>query len=107
MRDFLFIDDFIEALITISSLSKKGIDIYNVGSGDGHKVKNIVAMVYDILGLELDWKAKSKLRDDPPKFIANIEKIQTTGWKPKVSLKDGIVRLLENESANINYSTNL
>lgn len=95
VRDFIFIDDVINALIKASK--KSGIDgeIFNIGCGELHSVKNIFDMIYNITNTKPEFfydHNKRRLYDQMGgKSYANIEKAKKIlDWQPKFLIEDGL-----------------
>ena len=92
-RDFTYVSDVIDAIICAIKSDKKG-EIYNVGSGKAISVNRIVEL--------LDTKKKTfipKRPGEPDCTFADISRItQEIGWKPLVSIEDGVTELLKDLS---------
>ena len=107
VRDFIYINDVIDALKKISV--KPGIngEIFNVGSGRASSVENIVNLVCNITDTdsEVIWQDKNDREHDKAgtKGYADIQKIEKIGWKPKISLEDGLEKTYEWFKKNIEY----
>lgn len=94
-RDYIYVDDVCRAIIAILKNDKEGI--YNIGTGIEYSVKEVVEMVSEILGEEIQIiQDKRRMRKiDRERLLADIRKIQNeTGWKPKIELKDGLKELI-------------
>ena len=89
IRSFIYINDFVSAF---DLLIKKGkhLNIYNIGTGDKTKIKDLAFMVANV------FKKKIKIKNFPLKKgstkirIPNISKIKALGFKKKYTLKSGI-----------------
>ena len=107
IRDFVYINDVINALKIISV--KSGIDgeIFNVGSGNASSVENIVNLVTNITNTDskVIWQDKNDREYDKAgtKGYADIQKIEKIGWKPKTSLESGLEKTYEWFKKNIEY----
>jgi UDP-glucose 4-epimerase len=93
VRDYLHIRDLSNA---IHALVAKGVDneVYNIGSGQGHSVNEIVKIIHKVTGCNTGVDYKPARPVDIPVNILSIDKITNhTGWKPEVNLEEGIEML--------------
>lgn len=96
-RDYIHVDDVARAVI---SLNTKSNDTYLIGYGKPVYFKKLIEYILH------STNHKSTVKEiDPPvfhkhvgvrNFVANTAKITKTGWKPAISPKEGIVRVVEN-----------
>jgi UDP-glucose 4-epimerase len=57
---------------------------FNVGTGVGHSVKEVVDAVSQITGQNVPQKLGPRREGDPPRLVADSQKLQKTlGWKPE------------------------
>ena len=96
-RDYLYLDDLIDAFNLIIDSSLSGLSIMNVGSGISHSAREIVELLGCLVGKELIIKADaSKFRkDEICEERANIERIRALGWSPKHDLELGLRETLQ------------
>lgn len=94
-RDYLFVDDAIEALI--QSRPAKGYQLFNVGSGSSHSVAEVVAEVAELSGSSKPVVDMQKSRpNEIPDVRADCSRIRAVcGWEPVFSLRDGIQAMLK------------
>jgi len=94
LRDFLFIDDLLEALLQTGATSDAYGDIYNVGSGKGISFGELAATIETVAGqgtVRHTPFTQERKEVEPGDYIADISKIsRVTGWAPKISLEEGI-----------------
>lgn len=100
VRDILYIDDLIEAYDSaISNINVTSGQIYNIGGG----LKNSISIwqefrpiLEQITGNTLDVTYKTERPGDQKIFIADTRKAeQDFGWKPKVSVHTGLMKLAQ------------
>ena len=89
LREFLHVDDVAQAcLLLMDKYSESGT--INMGSGEEITIQALAETIANVVGyygkLEFD---KSK-PDGTPRKIMDNSRIQALGWKPKISLKQGI-----------------
>ena len=99
IRDYIYIDDVVDAFILASISSKSAGEVFNVGSGVGTSVRDAFNAVTQEVYRQTDkiiemkdvpWPENSP-KIDMRNFTASIKKAHTClGWSPKVSLQTGI-----------------
>ena len=92
LRDFLYVDDAVEAIIkSLINKNTRG-QIINLGSGKPKLIKNVIEKVKKISKGGKPQYGDFKLRKfDIPKLFPNVEKARNKiKWKPKVSFEKGI-----------------
>ena len=99
IRDYIYIDDVVDAFILASISSKSAGEVFNVGSGVGTSVRDafnaVTQEVYQqtdkiIEMKDVPWPENSP-KIDMRNFTASIKKAhKCLGWSPKVSLQTGI-----------------
>ncbi len=96
-RDFIFIDDIVEANIIAMKDPNANFEIFNVGSGSPITIKQLTEEIYYIYGKEPKIEINYEFRKgDIRHCIADISKIKNKlRWEPKVSFRDGIKKLIE------------
>lgn len=94
-RDFLYIDDLLRAYKIIIEKKLNGINVFNVGSGESHSVREIIEDISGIINKKIEIiQDKSKFRNEHIEEYANISKIKGLGWKPEISLEEGLRKLI-------------
>jgi dTDP-glucose 4,6-dehydratase len=94
-RDFTYVDDIVEAFLR---LADAGEGIYNVASGVEISIEALVAQVAEILGKPLTISSQRTQRRSAAveieRMCADISRITALGWKPRVSLIDGLTNTI-------------
>ncbi len=95
VRDYIHINDLANAHLSAFEFLENGgqSEVFNVGYGEGYSVKEVVAKVKEISGV--DFKAiNAPRRDgDPAILISNNAKILAqTSWRPKFNDIDFIIK---------------
>ena len=93
IRDYIHVQDL--ALAHLAALKKveSGYisQVYNVGSGKGYSVKEMMDQISKSLGRDINPELSQARAGDSPKLIASIDKIkEQLGWSPKASLEEMI-----------------
>jgi len=92
LRDFLHIDDVVDAILkSLTNKNAKG-QIINIGFGKPRIIKNIIEYIQKILKGGYPLFGKVKLRkDEILKVYPDISKAKNKiNWKPKISFKEGL-----------------
>jgi len=95
-RDFLYIDDLIEAILKILKNKKSTGEIFNIGSGKPIKVKSLILKICKIIGHGKPKFGIIKFRKDEIKMLyPSIKKAKRIlGWKPLVNINLGIKKTI-------------
>jgi nucleoside-diphosphate-sugar epimerase len=99
-RDFLFVDDALEAFIRVAEATerKQGQVVLNVGTGAPVSVRAFAEMVAAALGVptgQLGFGDIPMRPDEAMVFSGDPAQLHAfTGWQPRVGLKEGIRRCL-------------
>jgi len=98
IRDFLWIDDAVDALVEMALGKSKGI--FNVASGRAVSVKELVKTVSMASGVDKPSTLHiTKPCDEYSAIMLDIsDTVNSFGWIPKITLEDGIRSLLDNKN---------
>ena len=92
LRDFIHVDDVVEAILkSLTNKNARG-QIINIGSGKPRKIRNIIEYIKKISKGGFPKFGKIKLRkDEILKLYPNIEKAKNKiNWQPTISFKEGL-----------------
>ena len=95
IRDYIHVSDLADAhILALEHLAGGGAsNQFNVGTGDGHSVKEVVAAVEEVTGKKVPYTMGPRREGDAPVLVANSDKLkQRLGWKPKYTDLRDIVR---------------
>lgn len=98
-RDYVYLEDFLDAVL--ASLKKiGGYQIYNIGSGASHSVKEIIEHVEKILQTNIEIvSTDEKRKAEVDNTIADISKARALlGWYPQTSLEIGLRAILQSKN---------
>ena len=102
LRDFLYIDDLIDAIFIALKNKKATGEIFNISSGKPIKIQKIVNTIVKIIKLGRPKFGKIKYRDDESLILyANIKKAKKIlNWHPKIDFITGIKRTIKDIRLN-------
>ena len=90
IRDYIHIVDLAHAHILALGATASGF--YNLGTGGGSSVREVIAACRKITGRKIDTIEKPRRPGDPPRLIASSEKIKKElGWQPQFQSLDVII----------------
>jgi len=89
-RDFTFVTDVVDALVTAAGSDKVG-EVYNVGSGGTYSVKHLVELLGPRRVVYIP-----KRPGEPDRTFADVTKIhRELRWRARVSFEDGVKAVLD------------
>ncbi len=90
IRDYIHILDLAQAHLL--ALGKDESAFYNLGTGGGNSVAEVIECCRRVTGRKIPAVVKPRRPGDPPRLIASSKKIEKElGWKPKYQSLDAIV----------------
>jgi UDP-glucose 4-epimerase len=94
-RDFIYIDDVVDALIAAAAAPGVNRMILNVGSGSETSIQQLIATVSQVTRRRPDVITNPQQSGGSDRLVADLTRArQLLGYQPKVSLKEGLRRLL-------------
>jgi UDP-glucose 4-epimerase len=99
LRDFVFVEDAADAFLRAGASDSCNGDVFNVGGDEPLSHRALATLLVEIAGsgqiVFVDWPAERKAIDIGD-FYADSSKFKhRTGWKPTVSMKEGLTRTVE------------
>lgn len=107
-KSYLYVQDCIDALLHVTRAhtardAKHRTQVYNLGTPEYVEVNQSIGYICAALGLKprLDYTGGDRgwIGDNPFIFL-DTKKIQATGWKPRLTIEQGIIRTLRWLEAN-------
>ncbi len=107
-KSYLYVQDCIDAILHVArrgerQRAKHGTEIYNLGAPEYVQVNDSIRFISEALGLKPELRYTGGDRGwigDNPFIFLETKKIQATGWKPKLTIEQGIIRTLRWLEAN-------
>ena len=103
IRDYIHVADLADSHLSALKRVESAMvhEVYNVGSGKGYSVKEMIEQISKSMNKELIPRLCPRRAGDTPQLIASISKIERElGWKPKRSLKEMIDSAWQAEAGN-------
>ncbi|NLJ07589.1 MAG: GDP-L-fucose synthase [Sphingobacteriales bacterium] len=94
MREFLHVDDMADACVFLLQHYNER-QFLNIGCGHDLSIKDLALLVKKIIGYEGDLQFDTSKPDGTPRKLLYVSRLFATGWRPKISLEEGIRRVYE------------
>jgi CDP-paratose synthetase len=100
MRDWIYISDVVTAFVALLATDLSPGTTVELGSGKPVAVRDVIERLFRLVG-GTGRPLPGKLEDRPGEVLHQCAKVKETaaliGWRPRVSLDEGLRRLLECE----------
>ncbi len=90
-RSFMYIDDFVEALIVILE-NVGGIQVFHVGTEDEINIMDLASLLASLCGIKIEVIKGDLLEGSALRRCPDISKLRALGFLPKISLEEGLAR---------------
>lgn len=104
LRDYIYIDDVINGIISAINMPKKNGEAFNLATGNSHSIKEVVEMILSKVKALNSTKSNITYSPFPTdsyeiekrNFMADIEKFSNAAkWNAKVNLNEGITQTIK------------
>jgi GDP-L-fucose synthase len=89
MREFLHVEDCADAVVFLMK-HYSDHDHVNIGFGADISIKELAKLIAEIVGFQGDIVCDTSKPDGTPRKLMSNKKLNALGWKPRISLRDGI-----------------
>lgn len=94
-RDYTYIDDLIEGVLSVIHHSK-GFEVYNLGESQTTSLKELIRLIEEAIGKKALVEVLQPQPGDVSTTFADITKAkERLGYQPKVKMEEGIRRFVE------------
>ena len=103
LREFLHVDDCADAIITLLQKTVSN-DLINIGSGQDISIKELAELVSGLIGFSGSIVFDKNYPDGTPRKILDNSVIASYGWRPSLSLKEGLASVIKSLEHDIKKS---
>ncbi|MCR4892644.1 MAG: GDP-L-fucose synthase [Lachnospiraceae bacterium] len=89
LREFLYVDDMADACVYLLE-HYSGEQHVNIGTGKEISIRDLAEIVKETVGFQGEIRWNSDMPDGTPRKLLDVSKLNSIGWKEKVSLREGI-----------------
>lgn len=90
-REFLHVDDCADACIFLMK-NHSGAEPVNVGTGEDISIRDLAALVCDVVGVDPAITFDRSKPDGTPRKLLDVGKLRALGWSAAIPLREGIAR---------------
>ncbi len=94
-RDYLYVADLVQGIVNL--INHRGSSrIFNISSGIGYSLNDIIALIRDVLKIPVAVKYMPSRAFDVPVNVLDSSRLRLeTGWKPQTDMVDGMRRVCD------------
>ncbi len=94
-RDFIFVDDVVEALVRAATAEHVNRSIINIGSGKETSIRALVEQIREVTGQPVNVINNSSKTGGVPRLVADIQRArELLDFEPQTSLAEGLLAML-------------
>ena len=97
-KSYLYIQDCVDAIVTAVEKAEGRVNIFNLGTDEYCQVNDSIGWISERLDVQPELSYSGGERGwvgDNPFIFLDCRKIRSLGWKPKLSIKEGVVKTVE------------
>jgi UDP-glucose 4-epimerase len=97
-KSYLYVQDCVDAILCATEKSADPVNIFNLGTDEYCEVNNSIAWISGHLGLRPELHYAGGERGwigDSPFIFLDCARMRSLGWKPALTIQQGIIRTLE------------
>ncbi|MFP3853471.1 MAG: NAD-dependent epimerase/dehydratase family protein [Anaerolineales bacterium] len=95
-RDFVYLEDVIEAMVAAATAPGIDREVINIGSGQETSILELAQAVIETVKTKVEWIYKEDQDPGPSRMCADISLAkQKLGYQPDVNLEEGLVKMLK------------
>ncbi len=100
-REFLHVDDLAEACFHLMKTYKGNISV-NIGTGKDISIHDLAELIKEVVGYKGEIKWDTSMPDGTPRKLLDVSLIHKLGWKHKLELEEGIIKVYNENFQNEN-----
>ena len=96
-RDFVFIEDVVQALLLVAKKEESLGKQFNVGTGIATTLNGLIEIIDRTLGFKLPLEHEAERDGDIKESVADISRLKSLGFTPSFSVREGMKKYLVSE----------
>lgn len=102
LREFMHVDDVADASLFLMK-NYSAVEFINVGTGVDLSIAELSSLIKELTGYTGKIIFNTSKPDGTPRKLMDISKLTSLGWKPSITLRDGLKRVIEAEAKTYEY----
>jgi UDP-glucose 4-epimerase len=97
-KSYLYVQDCVDAILTVIEKAREPVNIYNLGTDEYCEVNDSIGWISQKLGVNPERKYTGGERGwigDSPFIFLDTKKVRSLGWKPKLTIRQGVEKTVE------------
>jgi UDP-glucose 4-epimerase len=102
-KSYLYVHDCLDAILTVLEKSQGNVNVFNLGTDEYCRVDDSIDWITAHLGINPARTYTGGTRGwigDSPFIFLDTAKIRSLGWKPRLSIRNGVIKTLDYLQAN-------
>lgn len=99
-RSFIFIDDCAAGIMTVLAKGEH-LNIYNIGTSEEVAIRDVARRIADVVGIQIRLVSGAEAPGGTPRRCPEIGKLRGLGFRPQVTLDEGLRRTVEWYTAHV------
>ncbi len=88
-REFLHVDDLADACLFLME-NYDSPELINIGFGSDQTVLELAVTIKEVVGYRGEIRFNVDMPDGTPRKLLDVSRLRSLGWKPSISLKEGL-----------------
>jgi len=105
LREFLHVDDLADACLFLMENYNDSLWI-NIGSGEEISIRDLAFLIAEIVGYDGEFYFNTSMPDGTPRKLLDCSRLYSLGWRPKISLREGITQVFKQVDWNQIFQEN-
>jgi GDP-L-fucose synthase len=101
-REFMHVDDLANACLFLMETEKEIPDYLNIGTGSDITIKEVVEIIAKIMNFKGELVFNTDYPDGTPRKVLDTSLVNQLGWKPEITLENGLKRVVDHFMAGEN-----
>jgi UDP-glucose 4-epimerase len=97
-KSYLYVHDCIDAMLLAISILNNRVNVLNLGTEEASKVNDSIGWIAERLGVRPELTYSGGERGwigDSPFILLDTRRIRALGWKPKLTIREGVQRTID------------